>query len=316
MSAKSKPKLEWSITSVIKASNFERFKPSPFRKLYLNATNGYWKLQDVDFDFEVDESNPLGISDDFVPLAGSDLWMSFDDAERARVRRHFQSWQLSQIIHGEYIAMVSASRIVLESDDPDEKACASLQAADEYKHLEVFKRLLAKFGPLYPPSAELAALFDEIVQSANLEKINLGMQVLVEGLALTFFKSIQLGSSSQNVRRIMSMISRDEARHFAAGQVGARSRALEASPDEIQEQTEFVIRCLHLLDHYLFGDDLWATIKLPADTCQAIARASPAVKSIHVDLFATLSQAIKSIGLSDWRIAEFFSAAQQRGTEM
>ena len=103
-------------------------------------------------------------------------------------RRREPNWTLSQFMHGEQGALICTAKIVETVPWIDAKYYASTQVMDEARHVEVFARYLDdKLSGHYPINAHLKLLLDDIVNDSRWDMTYLGMQIMVEGLALAAF---------------------------------------------------------------------------------------------------------------------------------
>src|SRR5215469_4761135 len=81
--------------------------------LYGKGKREQWDAtQRIDWSLSLGDENPMGLPDDMIPIAGSDLWGRMARDDRAMLRRHLQAWQVSQFLHGEQGALICASRVV------------------------------------------------------------------------------------------------------------------------------------------------------------------------------------------------------------
>src|SRR6185369_16003362 len=141
--------------------------------------------------------NPAGLPDHVIPIYGSDIWNRMTPKEHNRLREHFQAWQLSQFMHGEQGALVCTAKIVQQVPSIDAKFYAATQVIDEARHVEAYSRLLHdKFELAYPITPTLKRLLDNVLSDSRWDMTYLGMQVLIEGLALAAFAQIR--DQSQN----------------------------------------------------------------------------------------------------------------------
>src|SRR5438876_8811854 len=113
------------------------------------------------------------------------------EKERRQVRHHVQASQISQFMHGEQGALICASKIVQTVPDMDSKFYAATQVMDEARHVEAFSRYLnEKLDLAYPINVHLASLLDQTITDSRWDMTYLGMQVLIEGVALAAFGMI------------------------------------------------------------------------------------------------------------------------------
>jgi hypothetical protein len=171
-----------------------------------------------------DPSNPLGLPDTIIGIYGSDLWNGLSDGARGELRRHHQACQMSQFLHGEQAAMLCAAKIVQQASDLDTKLYAATQAIDEARHVEIFTRLLEdKVKLAYPLTPALRSLLTGVIEEPRWDMTFLGMQVLVEGLAVAAFQRYRDDAADKRVGAIFAYViqdgpvtSRSDAPPFAA----------------------------------------------------------------------------------------------------
>jgi hypothetical protein len=281
--------------------------PTVINDLYRKATRNQWDvLDDVDWSPDVDINNPLQMPDGTNPLASTPLWKKLSDAQKIEVRQSLQGWHLSQILHGERASLLCAGKLMLSSVEPDIKYCASLQATDEARHIEAFTLLLNRFHTQFPVSPSLKSLLDSVLEDPDPGITALGMQILVEGLALAFFKSLQVYSNDTVTKSLLALVVRDEARHFAFGQKLLKEQHAHLSQAELNRREEFVVESCRLLDNYLFADEIWGPLGLPEKDCADYARSSPVNAAMHRMLFRHLVPAIRGLGLLGPEATRYF----------
>jgi P-aminobenzoate N-oxygenase AurF len=193
--------------------------------LYQKGKDKQWDAQSrIDWALDVDPQNPVGLPDEFHPLFGSPMWDSADESRRAEMRQHSQAWQFSQFLHGEQGAMVCAAKIVEIVPDLDAKFYAATQTMDEARHVETFARFLQeKVGLVYPINKHLTALLDDTLRDSRWDMPYLGMQVLIEGLALAAFGVLRdLAPQDSLAKQLLAYVMQDEARHVAFGRISLK----------------------------------------------------------------------------------------------
>src|SRR3954454_6944457 len=177
--------------------DYERTRPA-LGKLYEKAKSSQWNAQtDLPWDTPVDQREiirihpmtptvaglaGLGIVLDGTPMA------SWDDETWLDWAVERQNWTLSQFLHGEQGALVCTAKIVETVPWVDAKYYAATQGMDEARHVEVFARYLdTKLDGHYPINHHLELLLDDIIGDSRWDMTYLGMQIMVEGLALAAF---------------------------------------------------------------------------------------------------------------------------------
>ena len=129
-----------------------------------------------------------------------------------------QNWLLSQFMHGEQGALICTAKIVETVPWIDAKYYAASQVMDEARHVEVFSEYLdQKLSGHYPMNAHLGMLLDDIVADTRWDMTYLGMQIMVEGLALAAFGFIHMMTTEPLLKKLLRYVMADEARHVAFG---------------------------------------------------------------------------------------------------
>src|SRR6201981_3602034 len=158
--------------------------------------------------------------DRVVHIYGTDLWNRMNEKERRRVRHHLQASQISQFMHGEQGALIATAKIVQTVPDLDSKFYAATQVMDEARHVEAYKRLLhEKFQLAYPINKALKVLLEQTLGDRRWDMTYLGMQVLIEGLALAAFQSIRDKAGNTLASAVNAYVMQDEARHVSFGRL-------------------------------------------------------------------------------------------------
>ncbi|HNH39357.1 MAG TPA: ferritin-like domain-containing protein, partial [Microthrixaceae bacterium] len=176
--------------------DYERSRPG-LSRLYSKAKGSQWNATtDLDWSIDVDPervsadlggSSPVGRFGHLVDHPDSPV-RSFGESEWTTVGVELQNSILSQFLHGEQGALLCTSRIVETVPWIDAKYYASTQVMDEARHVEVFARYLdEKLGRQYAINPNLKALLDDILTDSRWDVTYLGMQIMVEGLALAAF---------------------------------------------------------------------------------------------------------------------------------
>lgn len=279
-------------------------------RIYRKAKRQQWNVDDYDWSHELKEENPLQLPDQTLLLYGSDLWEGLSDQRRAEARRHFQSWTLSQILHGEQGALLCSARLAQGESSNSARLCAAAQAFDEARHVEAYAKLVnEKMGIYYPMSASLQSLLKDTVTSSELDITNLGMQILVEGIALSIFQTIVVYSADPFIKELITKIQHDEARHFAVGQLTlANLYTKELSEHELKIREEFLCDGILVLYEHLCADDIWEPLGHDRDKCCGLVRESLIANAIRRNLFRRLVPAIKSMGLLRGRVIDVLTS--------
>lgn len=267
-------------------------------ELYDRAKQRQWDAATrIDWSLDLDPENPEGLPDEALPLWGSDLLRRMTTSERASFRQRFQAWQYSQFLHGEQGALICAARLVEQSPTMAARSYAATQVMDEARHLEVFRRLLDRIGPTYGITPPLRALLDQILADPRWDMVALGMQVLVEGLALGAFSTARDQTRHELIRQVNAYVIEDEARHFAFGRLSLKDHLPALSDAERLEREQFVVEASYLLRDRFLGVDLWESLELPADRCMAHVESTGFLRRYRAELFSRIVPVVRAVGL-------------------
>ena len=162
-------------------------------------------------------------------------------------------WSLSQFLHGEQGALLCTAKIVETVPWYDAKLYASTQVVDEARHVEVFARYLdEKLGGGYQINAHLRMLLDDIITDSRWDMTYLGMQIMVEGLALAAFGFMHATTQEPLLKQLLRYVMADEARHVAFGVLSLQELYQQLSHAEIRERQEFAFEAaVRMRDRFL-----------------------------------------------------------------
>jgi hypothetical protein len=278
-------------------------------KLYEKGKERQWNGNSrIDWSLDLDPENPQELPDEQISIFGSDVWNKLTKQERANLRRHLQAQQLSQFMHGEQGALLCASKIVLQVPSVDAKYYAATQVMDEARHVEVYARLLhEKFDLAYPITPTLKTLLDNVLSDSRWDMTYLGMQVLIEGLALAAFASIRDHAKNQLAAAVNAYVMEDEARHVAFGRIALRDYYPQLSDAERDEREEFAVEACYLMRDRFLSVEVWETLGLPIEECVQMVKASERMKVFRTRLFTRIVPTIKDIGLWGPRIRKAYT---------
>jgi hypothetical protein len=267
--------------------------------LYRKAKKLQWDAAErIDWSQDLDPENPANLPDEVVPIFGSPAWQRMTDAEKANLRRHYQSWQLSQFLHGEQGALICTAKIVQQVPDIDAKFYAATQVVDEARHVEAYARLLhEKYELAYPINPHLKTLLDQVLQDSRWDMTYLGMQILIEGLALAAFQLIRDQARNPLAQSVNAYVMQDEARHVAFGRLALRDFYPEITQKERDEREEFVIEACYLMRDRFLAEEAWETLGLPVKECMDYVDESEMMGMYRTHLFSRIVPNIKEIGL-------------------
>src|SRR6185295_6240823 len=236
-------------------------------KLYQKGKDKQWDATTrIDWSQDLDPENPEQLPDESIPIFGSAPFARLTAEEKATLRRHFQSWQLSQFLHGKQGALICTAKIVQQVPSMDAKFYAATQVIDEARHVEAYSTLLHdKFELTYPITPTLKRLLDDVLSDSRWDMTYLGMQVLIEGLALAAFAQIRDQSQNALAASVNAYVMQDEARHVAFGRFALRDYYPQLTQAERDEREEFAVEACYLMRDRFQAEEVWETVGLPVE---------------------------------------------------
>lgn len=281
---------------------------SDLRDLYRKAKKSQWDGEHrLDWSINVDLENPQGFPEDMHPLYGSEIYARLTEKEKTKLRTEMMAWQQSQFLHGEQGALLAAAQLVNSVPDFDSKLYASTQVVDEGRHVEVFDRYLhQKVGFSYPISPYLRQLLDMLLKDSRWDMKLLGMQIMVEGLALAAFGTIRAVVNEPLLKSLTTYVIQDEARHVAYGVLSLSDLYGDMREAEVREREDFVYEAARLMRDRFLMQQVWEKMGMPVDECAQIAFNNKGQQQFRQLMFAKIVPAIKRIGLLSQRQRERF----------
>ncbi|MGW7818464.1 ferritin-like domain-containing protein [Streptomyces puniciscabiei] len=277
--------------------------------LYQKGKDKQWDGQTrIDWDLEVDPYDALGTPDEMMSLYGTKYWDKMTGKDKGELRRHYASWQFSQFLHGEQGAMICAARIVESVPDLDAKFYSATQTMDEARHAEIYGRFLhEKIGLVYPINDNLQSLLGDTLRDSRWDMPYLGMQVLIEGLALAAFGMIRDTTDKPLPKQILTYVMQDEARHVAFGRLALRDYYKQLTDAELREREEFVIEGCYLMRDRLRGVEVLENFGIPKAEAEALSERSEFLQLFRRLLFSRIVPCVKDIGLWGKRLQQAYA---------
>jgi hypothetical protein len=224
-----------------------------------------------------------------------------------------QTSVLSQFLHGEQGALICTGLITATVPWIDAKYYAATQVMDEARHVEVFGRYIEeKLGRSYPINANLRALLDNIVADSRWDITYLGMQIMVEGLALAAFGFMHTMTQEPLLKELLRYVMSDEARHVAFGVLSLQEYYKGLSDSEMRERQEFAFEAAVRMRDRFLQQEVWERMGVDPKTAIRAMRSmgqDPEQDLFNQLLFAKIVPNCKKLGLLDaaggWLRARF-----------
>jgi hypothetical protein len=267
-------------------------------RLYENAKRDQWNgTERLDWSIDVDPESQL-LPDVGIGIHGTPIWDRLTKKEKQKLRHEAITWQLCQFLHGEQGALLATAQIVDAVPWFEGKMYGATQGMDVARHVEVYRRFVKeKLQHEYPVNPELKKLLDQILTDSRWDMKFLGMQIIVEGLALAAFGTIRDTTSNALLRDLTAGVMEDVSRHVAFGVLSLREFCLDLSEKDRNEREEFVYEACVLMRDRISNREVWEAMGLDADECIEHADRSEIAQQFRYRLFSKIVPNVKSLGL-------------------
>jgi hypothetical protein len=269
------------------------------RALYEKGKNAQWNaVTDIDWSPQLHFGSPLAELEkrpgtqtrrpDDCPVP-DELWNTY--------RWEYHAWMTSQFLHGEQGALLATARLVETVPDLDDKLYAASQAADEARHVEAFSMYMNRLGHLYPVNPALRSLLSNVVTESRWDIVYLGMQIIVEGLALAVFRLGQAAAFDPIIRQITDLVARDEARHVAFGVIALQGLYDDLMSAERAEREEFIKEAALLMSRRFQVEEVWERLGVDRTAGVTYALTNPVMRDFRRLLFAKIVSILAKLGM-------------------
>lgn len=280
-------------------------------ELYRRAKDNQWNGErDLDWSTDVDLEHPTKVVFPTFMIDwkyASEIGMRLDEKEKRRFMNDMGAWALSQFLHGEQGALMAAAQVTEAVQFFDGTYYGATQVMDEARHVEVFSRYLdTKFGKLYQVNDNLFTIIDALMVDSRWDMKFLGMQIMVEGLALGAFSGLYHLTREPLLKDLLGRVIQDEARHVHYGVVALREHIRnELSDAERREREDWAFEVAMLMRNrflaYEVYDEWWSHKIRRADWRKLMIR-SPGMEIFREKMFSRLVPNLREIGLLSDRI--------------
>jgi len=282
--------------------------------LYEKGKDKTWNASDLDWSVEVDlekMANERVANGSYLAVNQLlDPPRPLEPRESVEMNLNMTSWMLSQFLHGEQGALLATAKIVMSAPLEEAKWYGANQVADEARHVEVYHRYLTeKMGRSFEVNRHLQTLLDEILSDSRWDMTYLGMQIMVEGLALAAFGMMRLELPDEPlIQDITTRIMQDESRHVAFGVLSLEELYRhELSAAELREREDFVIEATYLMRDRLLMEQVYERMGWDVDVWVAWATRTPFMQGFRQMLFSKIVPNLKRLGLLTPRVREEYA---------
>jgi len=287
-------------------------------ELYERAKRGQWNGADLAWQTNVDPFDPS------VPLVPDDFFAydilermigaKFTPKERANLQHSMVSWMLSQFLHGEQGALFAAAQVTEAVQFFDGKLYGATQVMDEGRHVEVFHRYIdTKLEKLYQINDNLFVIIDALMLDSRWDMKFLGMQIMVEGVALGAFGTLYSETKEPLLRELLRNVIQDESRHVHYGVLALREHVLnDLSDRERREREDWAFEVALLMRNrflaYEIYEEFFEGLITRAQWRDAVM-VSPGMDRFRHVMFSRMVPNLREIGLLSDRIKPHYARA-------
>ncbi|MBK5223085.1 MAG: ferritin-like domain-containing protein [Acidimicrobiia bacterium] len=289
--------------------DYEKGSRPALNKLYEKAKGSQWNGEtDLDWSIDVDPEKwfvgpvdpRFGPDGSLARRPGSPV-ANWGDVEWGQLARESLTWRMSQFMHGEQGALLCTAKIVETVPWIDAKYYAATQVMDEARHVEVFAKYLdTKVQDSYPINSHLKLLLDDIINDSRWDMTYLGMQIMVEGLALAAFGFMHQLTEEPLLKKLLRYVMSDEARHVAFGVLSLKEFYEGLSQAEIRERQEFAFEAAVRMRDRFLQQEVWERMGVPVKPLVAGLLDIPQDENVFQQmLFSKIVPNCKKLGLLD-----------------
>jgi hypothetical protein len=299
-------------------------RSTAFDKIISATHDHFWDPLDaryIDFSDDFDMENTAILPDYLVPALETDLLKAhFADKPKERIRfiNENARWQLSAILHGEQGALNLSASLCHVLRDAGAQEYAANQTREEARHVTAFaKYIKARWGSPLPCGPTLKTLLVEIVHAPEVYKKIVGMQMLVEGLAMGAFATMFKESHDPLLRKLTQLVMTDEAFHHKFGKIWADRTIPKLDEKEHAIVEDWAAHCFQTLLFNLVNPmqmtELYASFGLdPAEVMAAFQQVATdeerrARMKEATNIFRVLVKTLWNAGIITNRTAPFYA---------
>ena len=292
--------------------DYEKGSRPALNKLYEKAKHSQWNGQtDLDWSLDVDQEAFAAMMADVQQMEFESRGVDFSGTpfenwgrpEWVELSMETQNWSLSQFMHGEQGALLCTAKIVETVPWIDAKYYAATQVMDEARHVEVFAQYLdTKLNGHYPINAHLKALLDDIIDDSRWDMTYLGMQIMVEGLALAAFGMAMQTTPDPLLKQLLRYVMSDEARHVAFGVLSLQEFYAGLTDAELLERQEFAYEAAVRMRDRFLQQEVWDRMGIDVRKAVKLFDVPAEVKNqdpFQQLLFSKIVPNCKKLGLLD-----------------
>jgi hypothetical protein len=228
-------------------------RSTAFDKIISATHDHLWDPLDpkyIDFSAPWDMENDALLPDDQVVSLGVPYVREHLEktGQKARFINEMALWQFSSILHGEQGALNLSASLCHVLKDQGAQEYAANQTREEARHVTAFaKYIKARWGRPRPCGVVLQQLLVDIIAAPEVYKKIIGMQMLVEGLAMGAFATGFQFNRDPLARKLFQLVMTDEAFHHKFGKIWADRTIPRMTPEERETVEDWAAHCFQSL---------------------------------------------------------------------
>jgi hypothetical protein len=278
------------------------------KKLYELGKKLNWNVEvDVDWTPEYKGMNSEEFEFENTQWDNHPVYSKMDKETKLEFLTDLNSWALSQFLHGEQGALLVASQLASCAPTFNAKLYAASQTFDEARHVEAFNKYLqTRIKRTWPIGTALKGLLDKILTDPRWDLKFIGMQIVIEGLALAAFNAAKTGTSDPVLYEMLDYIIRDEARHVTFGVNYLEEFVKTLTEEERQDRAQFALEACTVSRNRLRAYDVWEKYGMDIEETEAYQKEHIFQTQFQDVLFSRIMPNLKRIGLlTDELIPEY-----------
>ncbi|MBT3536010.1 MAG: ferritin-like domain-containing protein [Rhodospirillaceae bacterium] len=289
----------------------------------ISATHDhFWDPLDkayIDFDQPFDMKTQMIMPREQIIELNSAVADKLDEGQQIALSNEIQRWGLSGILHGEQGALALSASLCHILKDQGAQEYASNQAREEARHVTAYAIYIEKrWGSPLPVGECLGDLLEDLVLTPTVYKKLVGMQMLIEGLAMGAFANLHRHTNDPVLKRLTQLVMTDEAFHHKFGKIWADKTIPSLTPAEHETVEDWAAQCFEILlfnlanirqRHYIyeqFGLD-WEWVR---DACREVFGENERRNSLKTgtSIFRVLVKTLLNAGIITDRTRHVYAA--------
>jgi hypothetical protein len=218
----------------------------------ISATHDhFWDPMDkayIDYDQPFDADTTMIMPRDQIVELQTAVADRLEPQQQIKLANEIVRWNISNILHGEQGALTLSANLCHILRDAGAQEYAANQAREEARHVTAYALYVRKrWGSPLPVGETLGNLLEELIQAPQVYKKLVGMQMLIEGLAMGAFANIHRHTHDPVLKRLTQLVMTDEAFHHKFGKIWADKTIPSLSEDEHNVVEDWAAQCFEIL---------------------------------------------------------------------